>query len=302
MTKEKLIITGLGEVLWDIYPDRRYTGGAPANAAVHALQLGAHGKIISSVGNDENGRALLAELKSRGVDISGIQISEDRQTGYVSITLDEHGNPSFICSKDVAFDFLVWSPEMPDIAHQSHAVITGTLPQRNPVSRKTIQRFLYEAKNSVIVYDVNFREWNSSTEEIVIETAKKSDILKINEFECAALKKMLKKEKEKDISFIEYLTGFFNLKLTALTMGKNGALLTNGTHTVFKAAMNIEVKDTTGCGDSFTAAMILSFLNGESLESILDFAVLVSNFVATKMSAVPLYTKKEISEFAKHHN
>ena len=297
MMDKKLIVTGLGEVLWDIYSNKRYTGGAPANAAIHALQLGAYGKIISQVGNDENGKALLKELKSRGVDTSGIQISEDKKTGYVSVTLDKNGIPDFRCSKDTAFDFLAWSPDLSVYAKTSDAVITGTLPQRNPVSRKTIQRFLSEAENSLIVYDVNFREWTQSTEETVLETVGKSDILKINEFECAALKKVMQKEDKEDSSFIEYLTDFFNLKLTALTMGKNGALLTNGKNTVFKPSINIDVIDTTGCGDSFTAAMTLSFLNREPLENILDFAVLVSGFVATKMGAVPEYSIDEIDEF-----
>ena len=298
MNIEKPIITGLGEVLWDVYPDKKYLGGAPANAAIHASQLGAQGKIVSSVGKDPQGTALIKQLQFRGIDTSLIQVSKEHPTGSVQVNLDEKGVPRFVCSENTAFDFLQWDSNMENCAKESHAVITGTLPQRNPVSRKTIQEFLDSAEKSLIVYDVNFREWNKSVHSIVMETAQKSDILKLNESECKNLKEILNRQNLNNTEFIEFLTDYFNLKMCALTLGHKGAVLFYK-HTISKPALKINVKDTTGCGDAFTAAITLSFLKNETPEQILDFSILVSSYTATKISAVPVYNQEDIDKFRK---
>jgi len=290
-------ITGLGEVLWDIYPEARFMGGAPANAAVHASQLGARAAVVSAVGCDRDGDQLVQALAGRDIDTSGIQRACGYDTGSVHIRLNDAGTPSFVCSNDTAFDHMQ-QDSLNAAALNTDAVITGTLAQRNAESEEFIQSFLDNSRLSLIVYDANFRDIDPKTVSIVNRTAQKAGILKINEHEAAAMQTMYNKEHLSLPELARFLTDHFSLLYTAVTMGAQGAFITDGTRTVSGRALDIAVVDTTGCGDAFTAAMAITVLENKTLEEIIDFSLIVSAYTATRKGAVPLYTLDDIAAFA----
>ena len=120
------MIVGLGEVLWDIYREKRYVGGAPANVALHASYLGEQGVIASRIGNDGLGSELARTIASKGLSTDYLQIDKKKGTGTVVIRLDVRGVPSFICNEDVAFDYLEYTPDFGELAEKADAVVFGT--------------------------------------------------------------------------------------------------------------------------------------------------------------------------------
>lgn len=280
-------VVGLGEALWDVYPDARYPGGAPANVALHAGQMGAKGVVASSVGVDESGDALIQKIHDLGAVTRFIQKNFIYETGKVKITLDASGVPHFICSQDVAFDHLVWSEDMEDLSRTCDAVIVGTLAQRNRDSRAVIQRFLESAKQAIKVFDVNFRSWSQEVELVVRDTLPQVDILKMNEAELDQLRKSFQQCKLSDQAFLTWIIRKYHLKIAALTLGAQGCVLSDGNAFVRISGESVEVIDTTGCGDAFVAGMIVKQLAGASLEETARFANHVGAMVATKKGAVP---------------
>jgi fructokinase len=298
--KSSLTVVGLGEILWDLYPDEKYLGGAPANAAIHVCRLGYQGVVVSSVGQDDLGNEILLELERQQIPVEYIQKSAEKPTGTVHVRLDKKGIPRFQCSKDTAFDDLLWVEKYKSIADSCDAVIVGTLAQRNKTSREFIQSFL-KRTNGLIVYDVNFREWNDMTSVVVQETLNKAHVCKLNENELDQIREASGHE-DKDIpSFLQLLVKGYNLKFAALSLGEKGCLLTSGLDQTYIPGYNANVVDTTGCGDAFDAALTVKYLENVSIQEMGDYANLVGAFVATRRGATPKYTPGDLSIFQKTH-
>jgi len=295
MNSQKQIV-GLGEVLWDLYPEEKHLGGSPANAAIHAHRLGAEGVIVSAVGQDDLGDAIMRSLGAQGINTHHIQRSPSRPTGTVRVRLDQNGIPQFRCSKDVAFDDLRWNENLDTLLKTANAIVIGTLAQRNPTSRETIQNAIKIASGT-IVFDVNFREWNDGIGQIVKDTLIHTDILKVNENELHALKKAFSSQKKSMFTFLEWLMDTFPMKLIAVSLGKKGCLLTNGNETVLSPGINIPPVDTTGCGDAFVAGMAFKYLKNATLEEMAEFANQLGAFIATMKGAAPEYTVSDFMNF-----
>jgi fructokinase len=295
--KKGFTIVGLGEVLWDLYPDVQYLGGAPANATIHANRLGANGIVVSAVGQDRLGDALLSCLKEQMIETRYIQRIPDYPTGTVLVQLDANRIPQFTCSNDVAFDYLRWNDSLVALSHQADAVLVGTLAQRNAISHQTIQTFLEQVSNGVVVFDVNFRGWNASVKEVVEKTLVHTDILKMNETEMQAMQKAFGKTDQSAEDFLGWLNGSYQLKLAVLSLGSQGCLVSNGTKRILSPGVEVNTVDTTGCGDGFVAGLVMKYLEGSSLEEMAKFANYLGAFVATKKGAVPEYSIDELMAF-----
>ena len=293
-------ITGLGEVLWDLYPDEKHLGGAPANVAIHAHRLGAQGFVASAVGHNSLGDDIVGTLKKQGLSTFAIQRCRTHPTGTVRVRLDENGVPQFRCSRDTAFDHVHWNRELEILAHETDAVVVGTLAQRNQTSRRTIQRFLAET-TGIAVFDVNFREWNEITGRTVLETLIHTDILKLNENELHQMKSAFRKNGTGFVPFLDWLIEKHYLKLIALSLGGRGCLLSNGSAHVLSPGILIESVDTTGCGDGFVAGLIVKYLEHASLEDTAEFANYLGAFLATRKGAAPLYSLHDLEEFRTAH-
>ena len=291
------IVVGLGELLWDIYPEAQYVGGATANVAVHAQRLGAEGIIASAVGEDEDGDAILENIAGWGMDTSFIQKSGTHPTGSVKVNLDEKGVPSYECSWDTAFDYLSYDDALKRLAVEADGVVVGTFDQRNAVGRETTQRFLADAKDIVRVFDVNFRGWDAQMEDIVRQTLEHTDVLKFAEDEMLKMRDAFGQEHLGIVFFMTWMVENFGLKLVALSLGSKGCILTDGRETVLSPGVFVDVKDTTGCGDAFVAGLLVKFLDGAVLEETAEFVNYLGAFIATKHGATPDYTLDDINQF-----
>ena len=296
MTDQKFNIIGLGEILWDIYESQKFLGGAPANFAIHCSQLGDHGIVLSRIGKDELGDEIIRALRSRNIETEYLQIDQEKPTGTVDVALDEHGKPTFTCHEGVAFDYLQADESSELLVKNTHAILFGSLAQRNSIAKRAIQKLISLADNGIAVFDINIRGWDEHTRQVVLDSLRMADIVKMNDDEIKILKSELASNYS-DADFLKKLVYDFHLKLAALTSGENGCMLTNGETIVSENGIKVNVVDTTGCGDAFAAGMINKFLRSAALEEIAIFANAVGAFVATFKGATPFYSKDEIEDF-----
>lgn len=279
-------IAGLGEVLWDVYPDGETFGGAPANFACHCRSLGANAAIASAVGNDERGRRALAFLKEHGVDTSGIAVLNGLPTGAVFVTLDDSGKPSYDIREGAAWDALPWSETLGGLAATADAVCFGTLGQRSAASRNTIQRFLSSTQsNALRIFDINLRQHYHSPD-LVALSLEAANVLKINDEELPILAGWLGLPGEAEQQLVS-LVERFALRLAVLTCGPRGARMVTREATSFATPPPAKVVSTVGAGDAFTAAVVMGLLARQSLDEINRHANAVAAYVCTQQGAVP---------------
>ena len=291
--RKKFKIAGLGEVLWDIYDEQKFLGGAPANFAANVHFAGHHGIILSRVGNDVLGAELLQQLGKLGVDGSFIQKDDLKPTGKVRVSVDEHGIPSFECNRNVAFDNMELGHEWKKLASELDAVLFGTLAQREKKSRRTIHAFLESAASALKVFDVNLRGWNDEVLQTIVDSIALADVIKMNEDELRQLKSVFSGSAG-DEDFLQDILQRFDIRLAAVTLGGKGCFLVSRKKVVRHPGFKVDVKDTTGSGDAFAAGLILKFLQKKSLKEMAEFGNLLGAFVATQKGAAPQWTEKDI--------
>ncbi len=290
------VIAGLGEVLWDVYGNQKHIGGAPANFALHACRLGYRGLILSRVGNDPDGQQLIAALRAQEIETGGIQIDNHKPTGTVHVDLDAEGRPSFRCSWDVAFDYLVdysdWLTRQLPLA----ALLYGTLAQRTNVARNTIQKLVQAQPARLIVYDANLRGIDPTTRTIVRFGLNHAHILKLNDDEVRLLPQVLGLAVKNEWDFYRLLLAEFPMAMICVTLGERGALLLSHQETIYSPGFQVPVVDTTGSGDAFIAAFVAAYLTNQSPAECLEFANALGALVATRKGAVPEYHPDEIEQ------
>ncbi len=286
---ENYNIIGFGEILWDLLPDGKQLGGAPANFAYVSSQLGNHGIVLSRVGDDELGRAILDELRSKNLSTDNIQIDEKHQTGIVNVSLDG-GQPSYEIVENVAWDFLKLSDEWRKIAETSDAVCFGSLAQRNPVSQKTICEFINLTKK-LRIFDVNLRQQFFSPK-VLRKSLNLANVVKLNHEELPIIAEMFEIKTINPIKTAQRLLAQFGLKLICVTRGANGSFLVTKKEISENAGLKIQVKDTIGAGDAFTAALAHGILRRWQLNEINEFANKVGAFVASNTGAMPIFPKE----------
>ncbi len=280
----KKIVVGIGEVLWDIFPDKIKLGGAPANFAFHSSEMGLNGFVISTIGSDVHGDKILSELQSKSLNHIIEKVSYP--TGTVLVKVDKDGVPEYEICENVAWDNIPFTYEMEELAKRTDAVCFGSLAQRSPISRETINRFIDAVPTHAFkIFDVNLRQ-HFYTKQIIEDSLHKSNVLKINESEKEILSSMFEYVESDELSFITKLMDNYQLKIVILTNGDKGSsVFTNEKH-FYCETLKVEVIDTVGAGDSFTAAFISSLLSGETIEKSHQFAVNVSAFVCTQLGAM----------------
>jgi fructokinase len=278
---------GIGEVLWDVFPDGELFGGAPANFACHCRALGAHSYVISCRGDDARGRRAVEFLQNHDVDTSALAISEAYETGSGVVTLDAAGKPSYEIKEGVAWDHLPYSDNLEATARELDAVCFGTLGQRAITSRETIQRFLAATPSHCLrVYDINLRQsyW---TEDVIRASMTMANVVKLNDEELEVIAPMLDLEGSEE-TIVRSLLHLYGLELIALTRGSRGSLLMTPDGLNDVAGVDVVVADTVGAGDAFTAAMIAGYLKNWSLDQISHFANQVAAYVCSQPGAVPV--------------
>ena len=283
---EKQWIVGLGEALWDCLPEGRKLGGAPANFAYHISQFGYDACAISAVGNDALGDETLQAFDEKGLNYFMPRL--DYPTGTVQITLDEDGVPTYDIKEGAAWDNIPFTPELEQVARNSRAVCFGSLAQRNEVSRQTIHRFLDDTpKDCLRIFDINLRQ-NFFSKEVIKESLRRCNILKINDEELVTIGRMFGYPGMDFENKCWLILGKYNLDMLVLTCGVNGSYVFSKGAMSFFATPKIEVADTVGAGDSFTASFVASILAGRSVADAHQRAVEVSAYVCTQNGAMPV--------------
>ena len=282
-------IVGLGEVLWDVFPDGPRFGGAPANFACSAAGVGGdavHVAMVSAVGNDSLGRKALEALAEHAVDVQCVN-QIDFQTGQVLVSLDEHGKATYEFASNTAWDHLEWRDSLKMLAEQTDAVCFGTLGQRSEISAKTIQQYVLSTPlDALRVFDVNLRPpfWTSDA---VLRSLELSNVLKLNDEELPIVAALLHIEGSHE-SIMRQLMERYSLKLIALTRGSNGSFLLSETgENSNLPGKPSNVVDTVGAGDAFTASMIVGLLSNRPLADIHAWAAEVAAYVCSQAGATP---------------
>jgi len=283
----KRYVVGLGEVLWDVLPEGKKLGGAPANFAYHAGQfLGMDNTIaISALGNDPLAEETIEALKEHQLNYLLPRVPYP--TGTVQVTLDGQGIPSYEIKEDVAWDNIPFNNDIADIARNCQAVCFGSLAQRNSVSRTTIHQFLDATpSNCLKIFDINLRQ-HFYTKEIIQDSIRHCNILKINDEELELVGQLFGYP---DLDFENkcwLILGKYNLDMLVLTCGTNGSYVFTPGSVSFQPTPKVQVADTVGAGDSFTGSFVASILKGKNVAEAHSIAVQVSAYVCTQNGAMP---------------
>ena len=281
-------IVGLGELLWDLLPDGKKLGGAPANFAFHARSLGDEGLVASRIGTDALGREIGARLAELGLPGQYVQEDPGRPTGTVQVILDPQGMPTYTITPEVAWDYLSWSPELAELAGTVDAVCFGSLAQRSPTARGTIRRFLAATpRDALRLFDVNLRQsWYSAA--VLRESLLTSGIVKLNDAELPVVLRTLGLPADDGLpAGCRRLREAFGLRLVCLTLGAEGSLLVGPAGELANPGVPVQVADTIGAGDAFTAVLCHHWLRGSSLERIGEAANRYGAWVAGQVGATP---------------
>lgn len=284
-TKEYIV--GIGEALWDVLPEGRKIGGAPANFAYHISQFGLDGMVVSAVGKDVLGDEIIGIFDDKKLE-HHIERA-DFPTGTVEVTLEGDGIPKYDIKENVAWDNIHFTKELEEIAGRAKAVCFGSLAQRNPVSRKAIHEFLDAmptGKDNLKVFDINLRQ-NFYSEEVVRQSIEKCNVLKINDEELVIVKSLLGLSADTQDGLCQELLSLGGLRMLVLTCGVKGSKVFSDEGVSVMDTPKVQVADTVGAGDSFTAAFVASILRGKTIKEAHRTAVDVSAYVCSQHGAMP---------------
>lgn len=293
-TKRNLVV-GIGEALWDILPEGKKLGGAPANFAYHVSQFGLESMVVSAIGKDKLGNEILENLSEKKLNM----LIEEVQypTGTVQVELDNEGIPCYDIKENVAWDNIPFTDKLKSIVEKTTAVCFGSLAQRNIVSRETINTFLSLIPNKKGIYkifDINLRQ-GFYTKEILCRSMEQCNILKINDEELVTVSRLFGYPGIDLQDKCWILLAKYNLEMLILTCGVNGSYVFTPGNVSFVETPKVEVADTVGAGDSFTAAFISALLMKKSVREAHQLAVNVSAYVCTQNGAMPQLPENYIS-------
>ena len=278
------IIVGMGEALWDVLPEGKKIGGAPANFAYHVSQFGFDSRVVSAVGRDADGQEILDVFAQKKLTCEIEQV--DYPTGTVQVTLDAVGVPCYEIKEGVAWDNIPFTDDLKRLALSTRAVCFGSLAQRSPVSRATIQRFLDTMPDGEDQIDINLRQ-GFYTKEILCESMRRCNILKINDEELVTISRIFGYPGIDLQDKCWILLAKYNLKMLILTCGTNGSYVFTPGVVSYQDTPKVPVADTVGAGDSFTAAFTSAILSGKPVPEAHKLAVEVSAYVCTQSGAMP---------------
>ena len=291
----KDLIIGLGEALWDMLPEGKKLGGAPANFAYHAGQFGLNTLAVSALGEDKLTDETIEALEKNGLNYLMPRVPY--ATGTVLVTLTGNGIPTYEIKENVAWDNIPFTPEVEEAARNCRAVCFGSLAQRNVVSRQTIQQFLDTTPADCLkICDINLRQQFFS-KEVLEASFHRCNILKINDEELVVVSRMFGYQDLDDAKVCQQIVKDYDLQMLVLTCGTNGSyVFTADGRKFFQPTPKVEVADTVGAGDSFTGSFCAAILNGKPIEEAHRIAVEVSAYVCTQNGAMPKYPAELVAK------
>lgn len=295
---EQIKALTFGEALFDMIKGSAHLGGAPLNVAAHLAKLGAKPTVITAIGRDELGKVLLTKTEKMGIDISYILVDENRPTGTVTVKLEDEGIPIFTIDEGVAWDVITLDEEKFKalIGKEWDVFYFGTLAQRSEENRRTLKRLLSEINANNFFYDVNLRA-GFYTKEWILSSLEHCTILKMNEEEAATISDFLFGTVHSCDTLCRLLTEEYpEISVICITKGPEGAAAYNkGVYEKIKIP-SVEVADTVGAGDAFSAGFIYAYLSEYGVSKATSIACILGTYVASKSGSVPEYSEKLIKE------
>jgi fructokinase len=286
-------IVGLGETLWDLFPDFRRPGGAPCNAAYHAAQLRNRGVIVSRVGADALGQDMRTFLEDRGLDTSFLQVDGEFATGTVGVTF-ENGEPSYAIAERVAWDRIAFSDELAELAASCGAVCYESLSQRSETTRSTVLRFLQHVRpQAFCIFDVNLRP-PFVDRDVLHESIVMADVVKMNREERSTISSMFGR---RDVE--RWMQDQMNVQLVCVTLGADGCELFEGDRRFSRRAEPVDTSegDSVGVGDAFVAALAHGLVRQWRRDECLGFANRYAALVATRKGGMPELSEEDLAPF-----
>ena len=292
------MIVGLGEVLWDLLPQGKQLGGAPANFAYISGVLGHRAIVASATGADALGRDLRRRLAELKLDTSFVQMDPIHPTGTVKVRLDANGQPEYEIERDVAWDFLEWTPQWEQLAAQADAICFGSLAQRSAVSQSTVRSFLAGSRSEAIrIFDVNLRQ-NFYSAEVLRESFRLANVAKLNDSELPVVMRSLDLSGDDERTSAASLLRAFGLKLVCVTRGARGSLLVREGECDEHQGFAVRVQDLVGAGDAFTATLAHHVLRGSPLRVVNEAANRMGAWVASQAGGTPRWDAQAVREIA----
>jgi fructokinase len=279
------VVVGLGEILWDVFPEGKQLGGAPLNFSHHCAQLGAEAYPVSAVGPDADGAEIRQILAAKNLPDLHVLTDPAHPTGRVNVTLKD-GKPTYEILRDVAWDYIRFDENLRNLAARADAACFGSLAQRNSASREAIHAFLDAMRpDSLRIFDINLRQ-DFYSREIIESSLRRANILKLSDEELPVLAAMFDLPGDASAQ-LRRLRELFDLRLVAYTRGGSGSLLLTATESSDHLGLPTEVLDTVGAGDSFTATLCTGLLQNLPLAEINIRANRVAAFVCSQAGATP---------------
>jgi fructokinase len=273
----------VGEVLWDALPEGLFLGGAPFNVACHLRAAGTPVSMVSRVGNDRLGQEALRRAVRYGVGVDLVQVDDTLPTGFVSVTVDDAGIPTYEIVAPAAWDAITASDALLARAADARAIVFGSLAQRHAISRRTIERLL--DSEALKVFDVNLRS-PFEDRDIVRYSLERADVVKLSETEMRQVANWFDlRGSPRDTA--ARLAESFGCSVVCVTRGSKGAALWHDGTWSEHPGFTVEVKDTVGAGDAFLAVLLVGLLSGGDDGMLLQNANLIGAYVATQFGALP---------------
>jgi fructokinase len=300
-------VIGVGEVLWDLLPTGPQFGGAPANFAYHAHALGAQVNLITRIGDDDLGRAVIRRLQETGLTQTTVQIDKTAPTGTARVAISGDGLAHFTIQDSVAWDCIAVTGEALAAAREARAICFGSLAQRAETSRRTIQQLVAATPTDALrVFDINLRQ-QFYTRDVIEQALRAANVLKLSDDELPVVAAMFRRTSSTEAQ-IDSLARDFDLQVVALTRGANGSLLyqalplprrlEGGPRWSDCSSRPVKIVDTVGAGDSFTAALVLGLLGKMDLDQINAIANDIASYVCSQPGATPSLPVEFAKRFA----
>jgi fructokinase len=292
-------LISIGEVLWDVVEDTEHLGGAPLNFAAHAARLGHSSYLVSAVGSDDRGKRALTQIQAFGLTTEYIRSVTDQPTGFVSVTLQHGGQPCFTIHRPAAYDFALLAPSQVEQLARTRAawIYFGTLAHTSSIVRSTTSLVLEAVPSAKRFYDVNLRTGCYSAK-VVFDLLSSATVTKLNDLEIGILENLLGDIHHKSIEdFCRRYAARFGWEATCVTRGNKGCALLLGPDYIESPAYSIEVEDTIGAGDAFSAGLVHGLSAGWDAERAAEFANRLGALVAGRSGAIPEWNLQELEIF-----
>lgn len=288
-------ILSVGELLWDVFGETEFLGGAPLNFSVTIQRLGHPAALVSGVGNDARGSRALQSMSALGLSTDFVQVVLKRPTGTAIVTTDHQRNASYSIPRPAAFDDIALSATQWSrlTGLQPQWIYFGTLAQTNHANEKTLDRLIQELPGIEGFYDMNLREghWNLS---LVQRLCRLASVVKMNEDEARTLFRMTQPSEPFSMEkFCRCWSSACGVDTICVTRGSEGSAIFAKNAFYSFEGVTVDVVDTVGAGDAFAAAFLHGLILGWPIARNASFANALGALVASRAGATPDWTPDE---------